>query len=117
MVIDSTFWVAVSFIIFFGGLIYLKIPQKINEILNKLISDIKNEIDESEKLRTEAKILLDNAQKKLDTAQSVSNEILQQAKKDSDKLVIELNDKFHKTSEIKKNLAENKINQMKEAAI
>ena len=117
MAIDATFWVAVSFIIFFGGLIYLKIPQKINGILNKLISDIKNEIDESEKLRTEAKILLDKAQKKLDTAQSISNEILEQAKKDSDKLIIELNDKFHKSSEIKKNLAENKISQMKEAAI
>ena len=117
MIIDSTFWVAISFIIFFGGLIYLKIPQKVNNILNKLISDIKNEIDESEKLRTEAKRLLDNAQNKLDTAQSVSNEILEQAKKDSDKLIIELNDKFHKSSEIKKNLAENKIGQMKEAAI
>ncbi len=117
MTIDATFWVAVSFIIFLGGLIYLKIPQKINEILNKLISDIKNEIDESEKLRTEAKILLDNAQKKLDTAQSVSKEILEQAKIESDKLIIEINDKFHNSSEIKKNLAENKISQMKEMAI
>ena len=117
MIIDSTFWVAVSFVIFFGILIYLKITHKINEILNKLISDIKNEIDESEKLRSEAKILIDNAQNKLNTAQSVSDEILQQAKIDSDKLIIELNDKFHKSSEIKKNLTENKINQMKEAAI
>jgi len=117
MVIDSTFWVAVSFVIFFGALVYLKVPQKVNEILNKLISDIKNEINESEKLRIEAKTLLDKAQKKLDTAQTVSDEILEQAKRDSDKMVIELNDKFHKTSEIKKNLAENKISQMKEAAI
>jgi len=54
MALDATFWVAVSFFIFFGILIYLKIPQKINELLNKLILDIKNEIDESEKLRTEA---------------------------------------------------------------
>ena len=60
---------------------------------------------------------MDNAQNKLDSAQSVSGDILEQAKKDSDKLIIELNDKFHKTSEIKKNLAENKISQMKEAAI
>ena len=117
MVIDSTFWVAVSFVIFFGGLVYLKIPQKINEILNKLILDIKNEIDESERLRTEAKSLLDKAQNKLNTAQTVSDEILNKAKIDSDKLIIELNDKFHKSSEIKKNLAENKISQMKEAAI
>ena len=117
MEIDSTFWVAVSFFIFFGGLVYLKVPQKVNEILNKLILEIKNEINESEKLRTEAKVLLENAQKKLDTAQSVSSEILEQAKKDSDRLIIELNDKFHKSSEIKKNSAENKINQMKENAI
>jgi F-type H+-transporting ATPase subunit b len=117
MAIDATFWVAISFIIFFGGLIYLKIPQKVNELLNKLILDIKNEIDESEKLRSEAKNLLDNAQNKLDTAEKVSNEILEEAKKESDKLIIEMNDKFHKSSEIKKNLAENKIDQMKEAAI
>ena len=117
MTIDATFWVAISFILFFLGLVYLKVPQKINDILNKLILDIKTEIDESEKLRTEAKEMLNNAQSKLNTAQSVSEEILNQAKKDSDKLIIELNDKFHKSSEIKKNLAENKITQMKEMAI
>ena len=117
MAIGATFWVAVSFVIFFGALIYFKIPQKVTEILDKMISDIKNEIDESEKLRTEAKTLLDNAQNKLDTAKSVSKEIIEEAKKDTDKLIIELNDKFHKSSDIKKNLAENKISQMKEAAI
>lgn len=117
MALDATFWVAVSFVIFFGGLIYLKVPQKINLILEKLISDIKNEIEESEKLRTEAKTLLDNSQKKLDSARSESKKILDEAKRESDKLIIDLNDKFHKSSEIKKNLAENKISQMKEAAI
>ena len=117
MTIDATFWVAVSFIIFLGGLIYLKIPQKINDVLTKLISDIKNEIGESEKLRSEAKILLDNAQNKLDTAHAISNDILEQTKKDSDHLVIEMNDKFHKSSEIKKNLVKNKIMQMKEAVL
>ena len=44
----------------------------------KLISDIKNEINESEKLRTEAKILLDNAQKKLDTAQKEAERLRQE---------------------------------------
>ena len=117
MVIDSTFWVAISFLIFLGGLVYLKVPYKINEILDKLINDIKNEIDESEKLRLEAKSLLDDAQNKLNTAQTVSDNILKQAKKDSDHLMIEMNDKFHKSTEIKKKLVENKIIQMKEAAL
>ena len=117
MVIDATFWVGVSFILFFAVLIYLKIPQKINEILNNLIANIKNEIDESEKLRAEAKTLLENAQIKLESAQKESKKIINQAKKESENLIIEMNDKFHKSSEIKKNLAKNKISQMKESAL
>ena len=117
MSFDATFWVAVSFFIFFGLLVYFKIPQKINELLNKLILDIKKEIDESEKLRNEAKNILENTQNKLNKANSESDEIINQAKKDSEKLVIEMNNKFHKSAEIKKRLAETKINQMKDAAI
>ncbi len=117
MSFDATFWVAVSFFIFFGLLVYFKIPQKINELLNKLILDIKKEIDESEKLRNEAKNILENTQNKLNKAKSETDEIINQAKKDSEKLVIEMNDKFHKSAEIKKRLTETKINQMKDAAI
>ena len=117
MVIDATFWVGVSFILFFAGLIYLKVPQKINEILNNLITNIKNEIVESEKLRAEAKTLLESSQIKLESAQKESKKIINQAKKESENLIIEMNDKFHKSSEIKKNLAKNKISQMKELAL
>ena len=117
MKFDATFWVGVSFMLFFGGLIYLKIPQKINEILSKLITDIKNEIDESEKLRSEAKILLDKSQAKLNSAKEESKKIIDQTKRENENLIIEMNDKFHKSSEIKKALAENKISQMKEAAL
>ena len=117
MAFDATFWVAVSFVIFFGVLIYFKIPQKINEILEKQIVDIKKEIDESEKLRMESKKLLENAQNKLDSASTESKKILDEAKKDGENLIIQMNDKFHKSSEIKKNIAETKISQMKEAAI
>ena len=117
MVIDATFWVGVSFVLFFAGLIYLKVPQKINDVLNKLINEIKTEIDESEKLRNEAKTLLDNSQSKLDSATNESKKILDQAKKESENLIIEMNEKFHKSSEIKKKLVESKIFQMKQAAI
>ena len=117
MAFDATFWVAVSFIIFFGILVYFKIPQKVIVLLDKMISDIKNEIDESEKLRVESTTLLENAQNKLDTASAEKKKILDQAKQDGEKLIIEINEKFHKSSEIKKNLAETKITQMKETAI
>ena len=117
MTFDATFWVAVSFFIFIGALIYLKIPGKINELLANMITDIKKEIDESEKLRAETKSMLDQAQKKLNTADKEVNKILKQAKDDSEKLVLEMNEKFHNSSEIKKNAAQQKIRQMKENAI
>tara|TARA_Y100001970_G_scaffold73242_1_gene92911 strand:+ start:618 stop:1115 length:498 start_codon:yes stop_codon:yes gene_type:complete len=117
MTIDATFWVAISFFLFIGLLVYFKIPQKVNEILNSLITNIKNEIDESEKLRNEAKTLLDNSQSKLDSASAEANKIIEQAKKDSENFVIEINEKFHKSAEMKKKLAETKIAQMKEAAL
>ena len=117
MEFDATFWVAVSFVIFFGALIYFKIPQNINNLLSKMIVDIKNEIDESEKLRTESKKLLDDAQSKLNSVSVETKKIIDSAKSDSDRLVIDMNDKFHKSAEIKKNLAKTKISQMKEATI
>ena len=117
MQFDASFWVGISFIIFFGALIYFKIPQSVNNLLSKMIVDIKNEIDESEKLRMEAKKLLDEAQSKLNTAESESKKILDQAKDDADKLIIEMNEKFHKSAEVKKNLTQTKINQMKENAL
>ena len=117
MSFDATFWVAVSFVLFFLGLLYLKVPQKINNLLNKMIIDIKNEIDESEKLRSEAKKLLDNSQNKLNQSKMEVSKILDEAKKDSEQLIIEMNDRFHKSAETKKKLAEKKIIQMKESAI
>ena len=117
MAIDATFWVAVSFIIFILALVYLKVPNKINETLSKMILDIKNEIDESEKLRYESKVLLNNAQSKLEQAKIETKKIQEQAKKDSENLILEMNDKFHKSAEIKKNLAQTKISQMKNQAL
>ena len=117
MSFDATFWVAVSFFIFFGVLIYFKIPQSVNNLLGKLILDIKKEIDESEKLRIESKKFLDEAQNRLNSANTEKQKILDEAKNDSEKLIIEMNEKFHKSSETKKNLARSKIIQMKEAAI
>ncbi len=117
MAIDATFWVAVSFVIFILALVYLKVPNKINETLSKMILDIKKEIDESEELRNESKILLNNAQSKLEQAKIETKKIQEQAKKDSENLILEMNDKFHKSAEIKKNLAQTKISQMKNQAL
>ena len=117
MEFNSTFWVAISFLIFIGVLFYFKIPHKVNELLSKMIIDIKKEIDESEKLRAESKDILDKSKIKLESANTETKQILENAKKDAERLIIEINEKFYKSSEIKKNLAKNKINQMKMGAL
>ena len=55
MNIDATFWVAISFFIFVGLIFYFKIPEKVNSLLSESINNIKNQIDEAEKLKEEAK--------------------------------------------------------------
>ena len=117
MTIDATFWVAVSFFIFFGGLIYLKVPQKINNSLNNQINSIKKELDEAEKLKVEAKNLLSNYENKIDKSKKEVIKIINSAKKESEKNILEKTEKFHQALENKKRNAEQKIIQMKKNAM
>ena len=95
----------------------LKIPRKINEALDTKISEIKNELDESEKLRIETKKLLEDSQSKLSSAVKESKKIIDQAKSDSEKMVSELELKFENSAKIKKELSLSKIKQMKDEAV
>ena len=117
MTIDATFWVAISFFIFFGVLIYLKVPQKINSSLTNQINEIKRELDEAEKLKIEAKTLLSDYENKIDKSKKESKEILDMATSESEKIIIEKNKKFHQMIEERKKNTEIKINQMKENAL
>ena len=117
MIIDATFWVAVSFFIFFGCLIYLKVPQKINNSLTDQINKVRKELDEAEKLKVEAKNLLSNYENKIDKSKKEVLEIINLAKKDSEKTILEKTEKFHQTMENKKKNAEQKIVQMRENAL
>ncbi len=117
MILDATFWVAVSFIIFIAVLVYLKVPQKINSFLNIMIEDIKNELNEAEKLKKEAKNLLNESQEKLENAQEENELIIKNAQENSEKLIIEINNKFFQTSENRKKITEQKIEQMKEKLV
>ena len=65
MIIDATFWVAISFLIFFGIIVYFKIPQKVKSGLELSINNIKEQLNDAEKLKEEAKNLLSEHQKKI----------------------------------------------------
>ena len=94
MTIDATFWIAISFFIFFAILIYLKVPQKINNSLTDKINEIQKELEEAEKLKEEAKNLFADYENKIDKSKKESKEIIDLAKKESEKLVIYKTKKF-----------------------
>ena len=85
MTIDATFWVAISFFIFFGVLIYLKVPQKMNNLLGDQIKEIKKELNEAEKLKVEAKNLLSDYENKIDKSKKEAKKIIEENKKNLDK--------------------------------
>ena len=117
MIIDAAFWVTVSFFIFCGVLIYLKVPQKINSSLTNQINEIKKEIDVAEKIKVEAKNLLSNYENKIDKSKKETKTIVNNAKKDCEKIILEKTEKFHQLMENRKKNAEQKIVQMKENAL
>ena len=55
---DATFWVAISFVIFCLIIVYKKIPQVINNLLDNKINEIKSEIDNAKNLKNESEQLL-----------------------------------------------------------
>jgi F-type H+-transporting ATPase subunit b len=117
MIIDATFWVAVSFFIFIGGLLYLKVPQKIDNSLTDQINKMKNELNEAEKIKFEAKNLLSNYEKKIDKSKKEVQEIINSANEESEKIILEKTEKFHQIMESKKRNADQKIHQIKQNAI
>ena len=117
MIIDSTFWVAVSFFIFIAGLVYLKVPQKVNNSIAMQIDKIKKDLEEAEKLKVEAKNLLSDYENKIDKSKKEAQDIISMAKKDSEKNILDKTKKFHELLEERKKSAEQKIIQMKENAL
>ena len=117
MIIDATFWVAISFFIFIAGLIYLKIPQKVNNSLIDQISKIKNELEEAKKLKIEAKNLLSDYENKIDKSKKETQNIINLAKKNGEKNILEKTEKFHQLIEDRKKNIEQKITLMKENAL
>ena len=110
---DATFWVAVSFVLFVGVLLYFKVPQKIFTTLDESINKIKKDVEEAEKLKEEAKNILSDYEAKLDKSKVEIDLMIKNAQKESESNIIKINDQFHKIFENRKKMAEEKIKQMK----
>ena len=117
MIIDATFWVTISFFIFLGVLIYFKVPQKIKEILEQNILNIKNQISEAEKLKEDAKNILAEHEKKISNSKDEVKEMIDKANEEAEKNVTRVSMEFHNLMENRKKNAEERIKQLKNQAI
>ncbi len=114
---DAAFWVAISFILFCLILIYKKIPQLINRLLENKIDEIKSEIENTKNLKLESEQLLKKYKDKIQDAHIESKNILTSEKKDAENFIRESESKFEQLMINKKKSLQQKLEQMRIAAI
>ena len=114
---DATFWVAISFIAFCLILIYKKIPQLINKLLDDKINEIKSEIESTKNLKAESEQLLKKYKDKIQDAHIESRNILASEKIEAENFIKESENKFEQLMINKKKSLEQKLEQMKIKAI
>ena len=114
---DATFWVAISFVIFCLIIIYKKIPQVINNLLDNKINEIKSEINSAKNLKNESEQLLQKYKNKIEEAHTESRNIVNSEKKETEIFIKESENKFEQLIVNKKKSLEQKLDQMKVKAI
>tara|TARA_B000000557_G_scaffold112058_1_gene90920 strand:- start:130 stop:627 length:498 start_codon:yes stop_codon:yes gene_type:complete len=117
MTLDATFWVTISFFIFLGILVYFKVPQKVKETLEQNILNIKNQINEAEKLKEDAKNILSENEKKISNSKNEVKNMIVRANEEAEKNIIKTNKEFHTLMENRKRNADERIRQLKNQAI
>jgi F-type H+-transporting ATPase subunit b len=106
---DPEFWVAVSFFIFIGVLVYLGVHKKVANELDARALRISKELEEVRRLREEAeKLLADNRRKLGDVVTEVDN-IIVLAARQAETLAVETRQSLKEHVERRINLAEEKI--------
>ena len=107
----------ISFFAFIGLLIYFNIPQKIKSTLEENINNIKNEINEADKLKEDAKNILTEHEKKISNSKAEVKQMIDKANDEVEKKVIKVNQDFHNLMDTRKKNAEERIKQLKNQAL
>ena len=117
MIINATFWVMISFFLFIGLLIYFHIPQKVKTILEESILNIKNQIDEADKLKEDAKNILTEHEKKISNSKAEVKSMINKASEEAEKNIIKTNQNFLNLMKNRKRNTEERIRQLKNQAV
>jgi F-type H+-transporting ATPase subunit b len=89
MILDATFWATIALFVFIGVVLYLKVPAMITKALDGRIKDIETELAEAERLRAEAKALLEDDQRRREEAEKEAEGIVAAAREDAFRLTAE----------------------------
>jgi F-type H+-transporting ATPase subunit b len=114
---DAEFWVAASFFIFIGILVYVGVHKKIAEALDHRRDRIKAELDEARRLREEAQALLAHYRQKQKEAEGEAAAILTGAKADAERMTLEAEAKMTEFVARRTKMAEAKIAQAESQAL
>jgi len=114
---EAPFWALVSLILFFGVVIYMKVPRAIAGSLDKRADAIRNELDQAKKLRVEAEALLLEYQRKARAAETEAAEIVEQAQREAAALSGEARKRTEEYVAGRTRVAEQKIAQAEAQAI
>jgi len=114
---EPEFWVAVSFFLFLGLVIYLGAHKKIATALDARAASIAKELDEARRLREEAeKVLADYRRKQGDAAKEAEG-IVTLASKEAEILAAETHRSMKEHFERRMKLAEDKISRAETDAL
>lgn len=106
---SAEFWVAVSFVIFVGILLYYKVPAVIAKALDDRAAGIRRELDEARRLREEAQALLADYEKKHRNAAEEAQSIVDTARREAEAIAAEMRSNLKETLARRTRLAEEKI--------
>ena len=103
------FWVAMSFLGFVALLLKYKVPALAAKALDQRADDIRKELDDARRLRTEAQALLEEYRRKHGEAQQEADAIIAAARKEAEQIAAETRKGLTETVERRTKLAEEKI--------
>jgi F-type H+-transporting ATPase subunit b len=106
---DTTFWVAVAFVLFVALLIYFAVPRKIIAALDKRAENIQQELGEARRLREEAQSILADYQRKQRDAEAEAKDIIAQAEREAQAYAQETRRQFDEMLERRMRMADEKI--------
>jgi F-type H+-transporting ATPase subunit b len=114
---EAEFWVAVAFVMFFAGLLYIGVHKTIGSTLDKRSARIQSELDEAARLKHEALALLAEYKRKTANAEKEAAEIIESAKADAERLAAEAHAKLEDFVSRRTKMAETKIAQAEAQAL